>query len=221
MPSTLGSSPPVPDKYAMKTAQSMNMMKKELTALPSDAVVNAIEANVTGVDLSKNYFESVPEPLQELLPRLYEFNMSHNRLSSFPTWFQVGTNLQYLNLGNNRLSSLPAEITSCCNLREVALPYNRFDHIPICLFACSKLETLIMCDNQISVVDVPGLAKLERLAILDLQNNNIGTVPPELGLMKQLKTLQLEGNAFRMPRPQILVKGTETVLAYLRDRIPQ
>ncbi len=65
-----------------------------------------------------------------------------------------------------------------------------------------------------------GLSKLKMLAVLDLQNNSIETVPPELGQLTQLKNLQLEGNAFRVPRPQILVKGTEAVMAYLRDRMP-
>ena len=34
------------------------------------------------------------------------------------------------------------------------------------------------------------------------------------------RSLQLEGNAFRNPRAAILAKGTQALLAYLRDRIP-
>ncbi len=74
---------------------------------------------------------------------------------------------------------------------------------------------------QISSIDVQGLSALKSLAVLDLQNNSIGAVPPELGLMTQLRTLQLEGNPFRVPRPQVLVKGTQAVMAYLRDRVPK
>ena len=33
------------------------------------------------------------------------------------------------------------------------------------------------------------------------------------------RSLQLEGNAFRNPRAAILAKGTQALLAYLRDRI--
>lgn len=73
---------------------------------------------------------------------------------------------------------------------------------------------------QIGHIDVAGLSRLPSLAVLDLQNNDIGTVPPELGKLTQIKNLQLEGNGFRIPRPQILVKGTEAIMAYLRDRIP-
>ena len=85
---------------------------------------------------------------------------------------------------------------------------------------CIKLETIIMCGNQINSIDVEGLASLKNLAVLDLQNNSISQVPPELGNLKHIRSLSLEGNVFRVPRPAILVKGTPAVLSYLRDRIP-
>ena len=82
------------------------------------------------------------------------------------------------------------------------------------------MENILMCGNQITSLDVGGLASLKDLAVLDLQNNSINHVPPELGNLKQIRSLALEGNAFRVPRPAILVKGTQAVMAYLRDRIP-
>ena len=217
-----GSSSPVPDKYTMKTSCAMAMSKKELARLPDEAVENAKAALVTSVDLSKNAFAAVPENLREIMPEMTELNMSANRIESLPGWIgELGANLQYLNFGNNKLASVPSELSRCPNLREVALPYNRLTEIPECLYQCEKLETLILCGNQIAEIDVPGLKRLERLAILDLQNNNIANVPAELGLMTQLRALSLEGNAFRVPRPQIMVKGTEAILSYLRDRIPK
>ena len=77
-----------------------------------------------------------------------------------------------------------------------------------------------MCGNQIASIDVDGLASLKNLAVLDLQNNSIDQVPPELGNLKHIRSLSLEGNAFRVPRPAIFVKGTQAVMVYLRDRIP-
>ena len=46
-------------------------------------------------------------------------------------------------------------------------------------------------------------------------------VPPELGLIETIKTLKLEGNSFKVPRPNILAKGTAAVMAYLKDRVAQ
>ena len=79
----------------------------------------------------------------------------------------------------------------------------------------------MLSDNRIQTIDTEGLKQLSKLTILDLGNNNIGTVPPELGLLRNIRSLTLDGNGFRVPRPQILVKGTEAIMAYLRDRIPR
>jgi hypothetical protein len=216
-----GSPPIVPDKFVMKSAQTMNLTGKELSNLPPEAVENAIEAEVTGADLSKNYFSQFPETLEPLLGRLYELNLSSNRLESIPNLISLGASLQFVNLSNNKLSTLPSEIGLLTNLREVCLNCNKFDAVPPQLYKCDKLETLMISDNRITSIDVDGLKQLSRLTILDLGNNNIGLVPPELGLLTNIRSLTLDGNAFRVPRPQILVKGTESILAYLRDRIPR
>lgn len=71
---------------------------------------------------------------------------------------------------------------------------------------------------------------------LDLSNNNMSqgtdycvydeysdvlSVPPELGLMTQLKSLSLKGNPQKAVRLAILDKPTSSILEYLRSRIPQ
>lgn len=130
------------------------------------------------------------------------------------------------------------------------------------LYSLPKLEIILASNNQIGTIDASGLSSLTQLATLDLQNNDIRQVPPELGNVTQLRydidslihdgptinlgcsivddmitmylrllmsnsyillgyrSLLLEGNAFRQPRPAILTKGTNAILEYLRDRIP-
>lgn len=84
-----------------------------------------------------------------------------------------------------------------------------------------SLEILLISDNQIMELNIDGLKNLKRLATFDLTNNNINRVPPELGNLKQIRCLELKGNSFRQPRYAILEQGTETIMAYLRDRIPK
>ena len=43
-------------------------------------------------------------------------------------------------------------------------------------------------------MEVDKLSKLPQLAILDVQNNGIQSVPPELGNLTNIRTLQLEVN---------------------------
>jgi len=51
----------------------------------------------------------------------------------------------------------------------------------------SSLEILLASDNQIQDVDPDGVRGLSRLSSLNLQNNEIMHVPPELGLCTQLR----------------------------------
>lgn len=56
------------------------------------------------------------------------------------------------------------------------------------MYELRSLEILLARDNKIEKIDVSatGLAALPRLATLDLANNNIDHVPPELGLLKKI-----------------------------------
>ncbi|MEQ2288831.1 Leucine-rich repeat-containing protein 40 [Ameca splendens] len=75
-------------------------------------------------------------------------------------------------------------------------------------------------NNQVSGVNPSHLMKLINLSTLDLSNNDLLNIPPELGLCTSLRCLSLEGNRFRTPRATIMAKGTDVVLEYLRSRIP-
>lgn len=218
------SSPEVPDKYSMKTSQSLNLSKKNLAELPAEAVENALEAKVQAVDLSKNQILEFPENLEKLMPQLYELNLSSNKLTTVPSLI-AGNLIQFLELSNNRLSNLPHEVqwyilvrflllililflllllilfllqvAGMMHLREIILSVNQFEAIPDCLYSCSKLETILIANNRVVNIEVEKLSQLPMLAVLDLQNNAIQTVPPQLGNVTQLRQVQLEGNLFR------------------------
>lgn len=49
------------------------------------------------------------------------------------------------------------------------------------------LEILMLNDNSLTEINIEGLQKLSRLATLNLSNNSISFVPPELGNMTQIK----------------------------------
>lgn len=63
--------------------------------------------------------------------------------------------------------------------------------MPECIYEMPNLEILIANDNKMSSINVPALSKLKYLANLDLSNNNIGYVPPELGNLIHLRFVLL------------------------------
>jgi len=128
--------------------------------------------------------------------------------------------LTTLHLSNNNLTDIPEEVSTIPNLREISISSNKFVRLPPTIYKCLKLEILVASNNRLSSIEIEELSLLTNLTVLDLRNNDIQVVPPTLGNMVQIKSLLLEGNGFRVPRPQILEKGTPSVMAWLRDRIP-
>ncbi|XP_060528637.1 leucine-rich repeat-containing protein 40-like [Cylas formicarius] len=209
-----------PDRYKMKNGNILNLTMKNLSDVPDEVFLEAKEARVTIVDLCKNKFNKIPCGLQKITPYLSELNLSNNQIKEVPEYFSSLTTLKFLDLSNNQLSSLPSNLSELVSLRELVLFNNRFTKIPECVYPMAGLEILMFNDNSLDEINIDGLTKLTRLAVLNLSNNNINYVPPQLGNMKQIKSLELKGNPFRQPRYAILEQGTEAILSYLRDKIP-
>ncbi|PSN57280.1 Leucine-rich repeat-containing protein 40 [Blattella germanica] len=210
-----------PDKFMMRNVRALSVAMQELTEIPDSVFQEALEAEVTTVDLSKNKLKEVPSGLKMITNRVTDLNLSCNLLTSLPLELGLCQNLQYLDIQKNMLEDLPQSFECLTRLRELVIAFNRFSEIPDCVYKIPGLEILIARDNRLTSLNVAGLSQLRRLATLDLANNDISHIPPELGNLTQLKSLELTGNSFRQPRHAILMKGTADVLSYLRDRIPQ
>ena len=55
------------------------------------------------------------------------------------------------------------------------------------LHVCAVAHHLALNHTQISSIDVDGLKELPLISCLDLTNNNIQQVPPQLGLVTTLR----------------------------------
>ncbi|XP_066152991.1 leucine-rich repeat-containing protein 40-like isoform X2 [Euwallacea fornicatus] len=210
-----------PDRYRMRNGNILNLAMKNLSVIPDHVFMEAKEAHVSVVDLCKNKLPQLPLSLLLLADYLTELNLSTNQLNEIPAEIANLSKLKFLDLSNNKIEDLPRDMDSMKNIRELVLFNNRFKKIPDCIFGMVGLEILMLNDNKLDKINVEGLQKLNRLATLSLSNNNISVVPPELGNMNHLRNLELKGNFFRQPRYAILEQGTESVLSYLRDKIPR
>lgn len=66
---------------------------------------------------------------------------------------------------------------------------HRFASFPEVLYEISSLETILLGNNQINLLDPSRLIKLTHLSTLDLSNNDLLKIPPELGLCTSLRYL--------------------------------
>ncbi|XP_073259571.1 leucine-rich repeat-containing protein 40-like [Porites lutea] len=208
------------DVHTITSTKTLNYSNKKSTCIPDDVWDAAISGDVSTVNLSKNALSEVPSRLLSLGKSLTDLNVSLNKISSLPSEFGCLSKLSSLNLSINQLSDLPDSFSRLTTLREINISNNRFKNLPSVLYSLKSLEIILASGNQIQVIEVESLLPMSSLSTLDLQNNDIAQVPPQLGNVTQLRSLQLEGNPFRNPRAAILAKGTQALLAYLRDRIP-
>ncbi|XP_048055787.1 leucine-rich repeat-containing protein 40 [Megalobrama amblycephala] len=206
--------------HAIKTLKTLDYSEKQEGSIPDEVFDAVDDSPVANVNFSKNQLTEVPPRIMELKDTLADINLGFNKITTVPVDFSELKQLLHIDLRNNLLTSLPMELEGLTKLRSVILSFNRFKSFPDVLYRISSLETILISNNQVGGIDPVQMKTLNRLSTLDLSNNDIMQVPPELGNCTSLRALMLDGNPFRNPRAAILSKGTDAVLEYLRSRIP-
>uniref|UniRef100_A0A4W5P7H9 Leucine-rich repeat protein SHOC-2 n=1 Tax=Hucho hucho TaxID=62062 RepID=A0A4W5P7H9_9TELE len=208
--------------HTIKTLKTLDYrcVEKQVACVPDDVFDAVGSEPVASVNFSKNQLAAVPPRVVELKDSVSDINLGFNKLTSLPLEFCMLQQLAHIDLRNNLLTSLPMEIEALMKLRSITLSFNRFKLFPEVLYRVPSLETILISNNQVGAINPLQLKALDKLSTLDLQNNDIMQVPPELGNCTSLRALMLDGNPFRNPRAAIVSRGTDAVLEYLRSRIP-
>ncbi|XP_023163463.2 leucine-rich repeat-containing protein 40 isoform X7 [Drosophila hydei] len=208
------------DKYKLRHTRTLAVNSQGLSDVPAHIFKVASEEKVHVVDFARNQLSTLPKGLQHMSNLVTELVLAHNVINCVPPFISQFTRITLLNLSNNLIKDLPQEFGLLNTLRELNIANNRFQALPNGLYELQGLEILVASGNQIKALNVAGLQNLPRLNTLDLRDNNIEYIPPILGNLTNITHLELVGNPFRQPRHQILMKGTDTIMSYLRDRIP-
>ena len=102
------------------------------------------------------------------------------------------TNLLDLRLSNNSLANVPSELGD--TLVNIILDGNAIRIIPETIGNLKTLRALYVHNNRY-ISKIPArIGQLEVLYVFDIRNNSLTSLPIELGGLKSLKYLYLEGN---------------------------
>ncbi|KAI8888320.1 L domain-like protein [Backusella circina FSU 941] len=157
---------------------------------------------------------------QRYLHFLVHLNLENNKLVSFSLSIPDATfeHLKSLKLGNNRIKQLDTnDHISFPYVEEFNMNHNALVELPEKLpMLLPKLRHLSVSSNKLDKIVADSFEGVETL---DLSNNDIGYLPPELALIKTIKEFVVYGNRFRIPRPAVVDQGTRAIMEFLGRRI--
>jgi Leucine-rich repeat (LRR) protein len=208
--------------WELKPSGTLDLSSQNLTELDEDAIAEFAESNdVRQMYLQQNYLPAIPAVLSRL-SHLTVLDLSKNHISVPLTETLDFPKLKDLRLSGNKLQSLEALTTflSAPHLQQLNVSNNRIaGALPALRTTFPDLFLLNASDNCISDASSESLKGLK---IVNLSNNEISRLDPRIGLLSGTLTgLEVEGNTFRVPQYTVLRKGTDAVLSWLRDRIPE
>ncbi|KAJ5632265.1 hypothetical protein N7490_008604 [Penicillium lividum] len=227
--------PALENGWKLKPRGILDRSYSDLKDLETDNLELINVEDVRCLYAQHNELRILPVPALSILgPGLIELDLSHNPMDSseFMSSSLELPKLQTLNVSATTLTTLESLLA---NLRAPSLTFldassNRLTgSLPHARQTYPELKTFLVSDNKLSQLDFESVQGLQ---VLDVSNNDIDHLPPKIGLLgperspknwgtgSALRRFEVAGNRFRVPRWQTVAKGTDAVLDFLRQHIP-
>ena len=173
--------------------KQLNLSQNQLSTLPVS--ITSHLRKCTKLDLQINNMTNIPPIILEL-PQIKELNLSHNKISKLPnvSW---SASLIRLNLSHNQLETLPDDVTKPCadSMEVLRLEHNQLREVPQCVCLLHNLNTLDLSYNP-----------------------EILILPVELGRLRGLKQLTLNGLHHLYDPPPSICENCAACISYLRSQ---
>ena len=189
----------------------------------------AAEHTVREIYLQRNLFTVFPDSLSFFADSLSTLSLAHNQLvgeSYLGSNEELAlTSLKELSLASNHITGL-APLVNCLRapaLQKLDVSFNRVAGLPTgsqLKDAFPNLTVLLVSNNHLVDLDPESI---KGMRVVDAMNNDIEHLNPRIGLLGGtggLERLEVTGNRFRVPRFNVIERGTEATLRWLRGRVP-
>ncbi|XP_065534303.1 leucine-rich repeat and calponin homology domain-containing protein 1 isoform X1 [Lathamus discolor] len=163
-------------------------------------------AHSGGLNLSGRKLKEFPRSTAALshdLSDTVRADLSKNRLTEVPTELCHFVSLETLNLYHNCIKIIPDAIVNLQMLTYLNLSRNQLSSLPACLCGL-PLKVLIASNNKLGSLP-EEIGQLKQLMELDVSCNEITALPQQIGQLKSLKELNVRRNYLEV-LPQELVQ---------------
>ncbi|XP_069048570.1 leucine-rich repeat serine/threonine-protein kinase 2 isoform X2 [Lepisosteus oculatus] len=146
------------------------------------------------LDVSKNDIMEICENFLSDCPKLESFNVSMNKLRRLP---DLPSKLTTIKLSHNEFTCIPDAIVKLPYLRSIDMRNNQITVLPSpSEWESSNLRELVFSHNQISELNISGpVYKWARLEKLHLCKNKLKEIPPQIGLLENVTSLDVSKNS--------------------------
>ncbi|XP_028108667.1 probable LRR receptor-like serine/threonine-protein kinase At3g47570 [Camellia sinensis] len=164
--------------------------------------------NLGNIDMAMNYLSGpIPTTIGKL-HNLHGLYLGVNYFTQLPSSIGNLTLLNDLYLVQNKIhGSKPSSLGNCKSLLNLNLAHNNFHgSIPLAIMGLSSISISFDLSYNALIGSLPlEVGSLKNLATLDVSNNRLlGSIPNSLGNCLSLEWLHLEGNSFEGKIPQSL-----------------
>ncbi|KAH3859357.1 leucine-rich repeat-containing protein 57-like [Dreissena polymorpha] len=200
-------------KQHLETAEktgTLQLSKSGLKEFPEH--LQKLSKILRTLDFSDNKIDFVPSAIGTF-QQLKTVNLSSNRINALPSEIGNLKKLETLLLENNNLSQLPSSVSYLSHLRTINLSGNGFKTFPLELCDLKSLDGVDLSHNKITCI--PDAAKICHTIELNLNQNQMSSLPDCIADWPRLKVLRLEENCLeiRALTPRIMKQSKIALLA--------
>ncbi len=137
------------------------------------------------------------------MPNIEYLDCSNNLFTCVPNSLKKLENLKNLAISGNRIRKLPDWLKDS-KIEQLEFNMCGFTKFPTKVFGMQHLTILELSDNEIQSLP-PEINTIPNLDTLDLSSNNLSSLPKELSDLKNLRYLNINNNYFKTI-PDVLYK---------------
>uniref|UniRef100_A0A8C5PK36 Leucine rich repeat containing 69 n=1 Tax=Leptobrachium leishanense TaxID=445787 RepID=A0A8C5PK36_9ANUR len=146
--------------------------------------------------------------LRAIRGKARSLNLNGKKLQRVPGAVSGLTLLSTLLLKGNRLCQLPDDVCALSNLTVLHLGNNLFEKVPEQIKYLRCLQRLHLFGNKIMEIPAAVCEGLENLMFLNLNNNQLEHLPPEICKLQRLENLSINHNRLKdIPKELCLLQG--------------